>query len=254
MNVYTYGGDERLDACRMYLSDIEVSGCEEVCLLPVPTSRDEKTVLGVDPEVVAERFSSSDVVVGYSVPKKLKELFSHRGALVIDVSKDEEFLKENAVLTAIATVGRILSSEKRAPSDLKIALVGYGRIGERLLCYLEFFGADVTVFTTRSELSHELAMIGVSSLSSSVLKDEGECRCLLDFDLIVNTAPSPLLCSSACEMLAGKRVIELASGDNFPRDMKVERLMALPAKAYPVSAGRILARSVLRMLGADGAL
>ena len=77
---------------------------------------------------------------------------------------------------------------------------------------------------------------------------------LLDFDVIVNTAPSPLLCSSACELLAGTRVIELASGDNFPRDMKVERLMALPAKAYPVSAGRILARSVLRMLGADGAL
>jgi hypothetical protein len=49
--------------------------------------------------------------------------------------------------------------------------------------------------------------------------------------------------------LVDKRIIELASGDNIPSGVSYERFGALPAKMYPISAGRVLAESILRMCG-----
>ena len=49
--------------------------------------------------------------------------------------------------------------------------------------------------------------------------------------------------------LSGVKIIELASGNNFPMCKDIIRLPSLPARMYPISAGRAVADSVLRMLG-----
>ena len=49
----------------------------------------------------------------------------------------------------------------------------------------------------------------------------------------------------------GGRVIDLASGDNFPEGAGVTKLGGIPGIMYPVSAGRIYAAAAVRYEGGD---
>lgn len=280
MNVRTYGSDERLLYCREYLERSKLLSVKNIILLPIPTSRDGVTVTGTG-KSPAELFSldefssgealavdagadflvsqgvredcgaafSSALAVGYEIPKTFRTFFAERGACVIDVALDEVFLAENARLTAEGTLGKILSEEKAAPSELSIGIVGYGRIGKRLLHLLMFLGTRPTVFTGREELVRELGMIGVSAVSYDSLVSGVACDTLRGLDILINTAPAKIIDEAALDSLSGAKIIELASGSNFPTGASVLKLAAIPAKMYPKSAGRVLADSVLRILG-----
>lgn len=253
MNVRTYGASERLKICREYLKRAQIASARNIVLLPIPTTRDGMTVTGTEETLrgVLDSVIGSDVVVGYGLPQDFREGLSERGAVAIDVCRDEKYLSENADLTAIGTLGRILCEEGRVPCEMSIGIIGYGRIGERLVRYLMFLGADVTVFTSRSSLCRELGMIGVKSVCTSSLEAGKSFEELSRLEILINTAPAPVIPIEAKEALSGTRIIELASGNNFPEDMNVARFASVPAVMYPKSAGRVLAECVLRMLGED---
>ena len=249
MNIRTYGLDERLAFCREYLYKRNIRSASEIFLLPIPTSRDGVTVgaTGKTPEELFQKIPYGAVVAGYEIPMPFKEYFSSFGASVADVSFDERFTEENAKLTAEAAVGKILTEHGCAPSDLSVGIVGYGRIGKHLTSILAFLGASLTVLTTRREVAEELCMAGISGAFVSFGEDV--TYALSSLDILINTAPARLIDERAAEVLLNTEVIELASGDNLPRGLKFTRLSALPAKTYPKSAGRVLADSVVRMLG-----
>ena len=69
-----------------------------------------------------------------------------------------------------------------------------------------------------------------------------------DLDILINTAPARLISEKSAKELSGKRVIELASGDNLPPGLSFERMASIPAVTFPKSAGRAIARSVDRAL------
>jgi D-arabinose 1-dehydrogenase-like Zn-dependent alcohol dehydrogenase len=221
--------------------------------LPIPTTRDGETLSGTAEtfESVCESLPFSSLVVGYEIPKKFREMLSSKNIIQIDVSRDEEYLSDNAELTAVGTVGRILCEEKCAPADLKIGIIGCGRIGKRLVRALMFLGADVTVFTSNSELYFEMGALGVDVISSGSLSDEETLFRISRMDILINTAPVKLVADEARERLASLRIIELAGGNNFPDGLCPERFMSVPALMYPKSAGIALGKSVLRMLGEE---
>lgn len=251
MNVHTYGADERLAFCREYLYKRNIRSVSEIILLPIPTSRDGKTVgsTGKTPEEMFADLPYGAVVAGYGIPKEFKEYFSLFGASVADVSLDERFTEENARLTAEGTVGKILTEHKCSPADLSVGIVGYGRIGKELVNILAFLGTRLTVLTTRREVAEELCMSGISGVHLSGTDDV--TYALGSLDILINTAPARLIDESMAEALFGTEVIELASGENFPKSLKFTRLGALPAKMYPKSAGKVLFESILRILGEE---
>ena len=251
MNIHTYGADERLAFCREYLYKRNIRSVTEIILLPIPTSRDGRTVgaTGKTPEELLCDLPCGALIVGYGIPRSFRDCFSALGASVADVSLDERFTVENARLTAEGTVGKILTEHKSSPSDLSIGIVGYGRIGKELTEILAFLGARTTVLTTRREVAEELCMSGIAGVHIS--PEEDISYALRELDILVNTAPASLISESQACALEGKTVIELASGKNLPECLNVTRLAALPAKMYPKSAGRALADSVLRMLGEE---
>ena len=63
----------------------------------------------------------------------------------------------------------------------------------------------------------------------------------------MNTAPALLV---RAEDLPDPppRILEVASGDNLPASLPVERLPSLPGRMYPESAGIAYADAVFRML------
>ena len=264
MNIRTYGTDERLGFCREYLYKSGVEREYEIILLPIPSSRGGKLVLDddkIEEELCACSEASCDgvahvksgelVVVGYGIPRGLKDRLSDIGALALDVSLDEEFVSENARLTAIGTVGKILSSEIAAPSELSIGIIGYGRIGKRLLNILSLLGASPTVFTANEQARLEFGIMGVKSAPYSALESAEALGRVGKFDIIINTAPVLIIKDEAVEALLETKIIELASGNNFPVGIDALRLPSLPAKMYPKSAGKALRDSILRMLGED---
>ncbi|MBE6634586.1 MAG: hypothetical protein E7617_00105 [Ruminococcaceae bacterium] len=249
MNIHIYGLDPRLRFCREKLLS-ELGGfAGDMLILPIPSTRDGKTVLGTDmsfADIIGE-FSPGTVVAGYSLPKEVRALISKSGMTSVDVSRDEELLLANADLTAVGTVGRILTEESVAPSGLSVGIIGYGRIGQRLLYILSFLGAGITVFTSKDEVKRDLCMLGISGADSTSLDTAG-CDAFSGLDILINTAPAKLI-SDSVRIPEGLRIIELASGENMPRGINYERFASVPAVMYPKSAGEALAASILRMIG-----
>lgn len=257
MNIRTYGTDERLVFCREYLYRAHPDGIRGILLLPIPSSRgvDKEKVLSLVSQSTAKNGSEAGsregetVVAGYGIPKEIKDALAPIGVLTADVSLDEEFLLENSRLTAIGTVGKLLSEENAAPCELSIGIVGLGRIGRALLGLLLPLGAVPIVFTGNEAARLELGLSGVPTAPYSALRDTEARSELLRLDYLINTAPAQEVGEGAVEALRGTKILELASGDNFPEGLEVVRLPSLPAKKYPRSAGKCLAQSILRMLG-----
>jgi hypothetical protein len=197
-----------------------------------------------------EDADSDSLIVGYGIPEPEALLARERGAMLLDLSRDEEFLCDNARVTAVGAVGYILTTEARAPADLCFGIVGYGRIGSSLLRLLLFLGARVKVFTSRNLTRLLLGECGV--------KSESYCDTVVGgmdisgIDILINTAPKDMSEHFKDGRLPlGMRVLELASGENFSGVSGVEFLPSLPERMYPESAGRAYFDAVMRFLNSN---
>ena len=248
MNIKTFGKGERLSVCAELLGKAAcLSKYSEMIILPIPTTKDGAHLLGTEvtlAELVAT-VGEGSFVLGYAIPREYREALEDRGAVVCDAEGDERFLSANAELTALGTVGIILTDSKKSPSELRVGIIGYGRIGRRLLRILLFLGASVRVFTRKSSTRLELCSFGVDAEMS----EEGDYS---GFDYIINTAPERILGAHALgDALEKGRILELASGENFPYLDGVKRLGGLPGIMYPISAGRAYADAAIRYEGGD---
>ena len=250
MTVSILGTDPRLRYCREYLLKRGGLPFSTVALAPIPTTVDGKTLKGTGEEIsqATEFLGGSDALVCYGLPREIKMRLVPRGVAVADLAGDEEFLEENARLTAVGAVGRILTEEISAPSELSVGVIGYGRIGRRLVDFFAYLGAKIKVFTSKTELARELSMLGISGLDS-LSPDSFSADAFSGLDILINTAPAMLVPPAARETLSKVRTIELASGVNFPDGITYERFAAIPAEMYPKSAGVVLAKSALKLFG-----
>ncbi len=245
MNIETYGTGERLRhaaaLCAKSIRD------KHLVLLPVPTTKDKKTVKNTDillSDTLCNVCSGS-LVVGYALPSEFTENASKLGAEVLDLESDEEYLCENAYLTAVGALGYILNNSTRIPRDTVIGVIGYGRIGSRLAELLLYLGATVKVFTSKPLRRLELGECGIRSCSISEINDSSA---FCGIDILINTAPKDMSDLFHSGIPSGLRIIELASGDNFRGVEGVTPLPALPERMFAESAGRTYFESVKRYL------
>ena len=221
----------------------EANAFLDVIVLPIPSVRGGFiTGSEVRLESIAELCTAGTLVIGYDIPTDIAAAFRERGAVVCDSSLDEEFLVDNGELTAVCALGIILTSEKRAPKDLSFGIVGYGRIGKALSRKLLFLGSRVKIYTSRKDVRLELCEYGVATEMSTDGADLGT------LDILINTAPAVIFDTGREDFPEDLRIIDLASGDNFPNLKTVEKYPSVPAKMFPKSAGKIWARSVERQL------
>lgn len=245
MNLETYGTGERLREAARRVAHLQA---EHLVLLSVPTTKDgiyiNKTdILLSDTLSNAERGS---VIVGYALPQEYKSNAQKLGCFLLDLESDEEFQAENAALSALGALGYILTSDKRAPSDLRFGVVGYGRIGSRLAGMLLFLGGKIKIFTSKLSVARSLCECGVDSACVPLMSCEYDFS---NIDILINTAPKDMSAAfSDGKIPDGMRVIELASGKNFEGIDGVEYLPSIPEKMHPKSAGAAYARAVERFL------
>ncbi len=252
MTIVTYEKGKRAGACReIAASSPLLEGYKMLTILPIPTTRDGVRLTGceVTLDSLASEAEEGEIYLGYQIPPWLADALIGAGARVVDAALDEGFLVENANLTAIATLGLMLREFERAPSEISVGIVGYGRIGRALLRLLLPLGYDVTVFSTRGAV---VDCLGASGVSSRLVRSGDP---LPVCDLLVNTAPAPLFdCSLASPDMP---IFELAGSGNFPvadggTRLDLRLLPSLPNRHLPVSAGRAYAAALLRALGGEG--
>lgn len=245
MLIKVYENSLRAESCKNYLASSRLAArFSEVILLPIPSTRDGVTVNGADVSLLdAVSYADEDtLVIGYGIPGEVSEVLSSFGATECDVSRDEGFLSANAELTALGAISVMLESEKKAPRDISVGVAGYGRIGRIIADRLMYLGSHVRIFTTREPLRLELASLGIDSAPFPVRLSD-----LSGMDILFNTAPAAVFDENVPPD-GDIRIIDLASGAVFPEGVAVERYPSLPARAFPISAGRILAESVERFL------
>ncbi len=245
MNIEIFGESERQKSAEKLLLG-ESLDFDSIKLLPIPSSRDGEhiTGTGILLKDFLEEVKSGDFVIAYGLPEAIKTALASRGILCYDAESDEDFLFENAYVTAVGTLGYILSNSKKIPGDMKFGIIGYGRIGSCLTRLLLFLGAGVKIFSSKKLTRIELGFCGIESLEIKV-SDFSDMN-ISELDFIINTAPTNLsYLFPERRVPDGMRVIDLASGDSFPGISGVEYLPSLPNRMYPISAGATYAKRAL---------
>ena len=242
MEIRTFGSGGRQSECARILGERLSSRRGRLILLPIPTARDKKYITGTSYAVedILPLLEKGVFVVGYNIPSAITDRARQVGALVYDAGEDEDFLCDNAELTARGAVGYLLTHGGRDLAELNIGVVGYGRIGIRLIRLLLLFGANLTVYTGRREVALELCEMGISACVI------GDAPDLSELDILINTAPARQI--DEADLPEKTEIIDLASGRAFEPSGRLTKLASIPDQTYPLTAGRLYAEAAIRAM------
>ena len=158
----------------------------------------------------------------------------------MDLMQDAHYVAENADITAHCAVKLALSKLPVTLKNQQVLVVGWGRIGKCLAKLLRNMGADVAVQPRKESDQAILAALGYAPR-----------KAIDGYRVIFNTAPYPVIDdneSSLCRSDCLK--IDLASQQGIAGE-DVLWARGLPGKDAPETSGRLIAATVLRLLGKE---
>lgn len=213
--------------------------CEGVTdvLLPVPSLNGDGTLKGGgDLNDLLSQLPKNVTVLGGFLPPL-------PGYRCIDLLKDPIYLAENASITAYCALQHAMEALPVTMRNCPVLIIGWGRIGKCLAALLWALEADVTV-AARKEADRAMAhALGYRACDLVFTEDINKYR------LIINTVPAPVLdaallshCRTGCVK------IDLASTLGIEGE-DVLWARGLPGKDAPESSGKLIAKTVCRLLG-----
>ncbi|MBR1529714.1 MAG: dipicolinate synthase subunit DpsA [Oscillospiraceae bacterium] len=228
----------------------------DILVLPMPVSDDGVLVnapfsqSNLSLKGLISRLRPNAVVLGGKFGKS-KALFEEAGIETVDYLACEELSTRNAVPTAEGAVQMMLEEMPCTIYGSKVLLLGFGRIGSRLAYTLHAMGAEVTVAARDVVKRAQAEMLGCRSIPFTELE-----TCAEQFDVICNTVPAKVITESVLEKIREDALIlDLASkpgGIDWDAAQKLGRrvvwALSLPGKTAPVTAGEIIAKTILHIL------
>jgi len=236
-------------------SPAEIPACD-ILVLPMPVSDD-----GV---LVNAPFSQSNISINNLISKlkpgavvfggkfgKAQKLFDEANLETIDYLAREELSTRNAVPTAEGAIQLMLEEMPRTIYNSRILILGFGRIGKYLAPVLHAMGAEVTVAARDVVKRAQAEMLGCESLPFTELEQSAG-----KFDVICNTVPAKVITESVLKRISEDALIlDLASkpgGVDWESAQTLGRrvvwALSLPGKTAPVTAGEIIATTILHIL------
>lgn len=268
MNILIAGGDMRQIYCARRLADIynvKVIGIDgdfsctdfsddkyDCIVLPVPPFDENGNINTpcsddvITPCMLKKSMKSDCIVFTGRYDKRLNEIFPY--SRIVDYMSREDLSLKNAVPTAEGAVQIALDELPVTLNGLRVLIVGMGRIGTALAEILKGFGADITVAVRNAKGAGKARIIGIKPVCT---KDMGT-----DFGLVFNTAPELIFDYELLQKFSEDTLfIDLASrpgGFDFESavalNKKVIWALGLPGKTAPVTAGEIVAETIMNIL------
>lgn len=245
-----------LDTSAKRASVDEVISCSDCIILPLPATRDLKTLNAPFSEsaiLLDDKFVNSmrgkTVFCGIA-PTLLQTSAAWREVKVQDYYEREDFMIKNAVPTAEGAIELAMREYLGTISGSSCLVAGFGRIGKVLARMLAGIGANVTVSARKAA---DLAWIGV--LGYRPVKT-AQIRQTRGYQIIFNTIPAMTFDEQTLVACAeGALIIDLASPPGGVDFEAAERLglhaiqaLSLPGKVAPLAAGEITKTTIYNML------
>ncbi len=214
-------------------------------------------ITGVKGDTIPCYFSDKEIKLSKKIIKYLsqKPVFmgrssSLKGVEAFDLLAREDFAVANAVPTAEGALCVAVKSFEKTISGAKILVIGFGRIGNILSEKLKALNAEVTVATRSATKSAYIKAYGNKAVYTDELKS------LDGYDIVFNTADFQVINGDILENSSNDTlIIDLASfpgGVDFTRASKLGftafMASALPGQYSPMTAGEIIADTVLTIL------
>ena len=275
-SVIIIGGDERQEYIYKTLSAdgyrCEAENCSADCIekklseckyvvLPVPTSKDGKTVYCKNENFIlsykelTDMLTDRHVVFAGGFNKELKEIMQKNDISYYDLNDSEEFLTYNAFLTAQGALKLLLDNTRVSLNRKEILITGFGRIAKALANMFNALNLSVTVCIRNKNQFNLAECMGFNAVRYDVLKDV-----LYDSDFIFNTVPGRIFSREHIKSFkSGAVYFELASapyGVDRTLFENTDALFidggALPGKYAPHSAGEKIAKIIENLIqGSD---
>lgn len=278
------GGDARMLEVVRYVSDLDASislcgfdnasiecpDTRKVALSPDVLSDAAAVVLPVagmsDDGVVEAKFADAHLTLGdehfAAIPKAaliftgiarpaLVSAARKHGLTLVRLMELDEVAILNSIPTAEGAIALAMEHTQITLHGARCVVLGMGRCGVTLARTLAGIGAKVSVCARKPA---DLARIVEMGLAPYALADMETA--IQDADVIFNTIPAPILTSDVLtHALRSCVVIDIASapgGTDFRYAEKrgIQAILApsLPGIVAPKTAGRIIARTIARML------
>lgn len=180
-----------------------------------------------------ERLPQNITVIGGNL-----QLSALEGYTILDLLKDEEYLAQNAAITADCAIRVAGKHMETAFFDTPTLILGWGRIGKCLGNMLRGLECPVTI-AARKE--NDRAMI--RALQFAAVDYQEANREAKKYPLIFNTVPEPVFHAAVDNSIA----IDLASRPGFTEGAAMTA-RGLPGKLAPESTGKLIANTIIRRL------
>lgn len=259
MKVLIIGGDRRMvfakDKLIEYGYTVDTMGLNgvdsgdingaDIILLPVPATRD---LVNINCPIT-NRIIPLDILKN----RKPKTRVFGGGKLPIDNYTDfllsDEYAIKNAALTAEGAISYAIEQTDFSLWQSSILVIGYGRVGKALVSRLTAFAPRLTVSARSGRDFSTLDTLGINHIKTNEISTSTK-----PFDIVFNTVDIKLDLSAA-ERLKGALFIDLASKGGFDGEydgITYKKLPGIPGKTAPITAGKIIAETVINSLDAKG--
>lgn len=230
----------------------------EVVILPLPETNDKGVIRAVysDEELkLTEKaiagISKNGIIIIGSARKFLKEWAVKYNLNLLEIVEMDDVAILNSIPTAEGAVQIAMEETEITIHGSKTCVIGFGRVGTTMARTLIALGSDVTVVARNAGQLARAYEMGCKRAGYDDLHE-----IMNNSDIVFNTVPSMVLDSSILKYAnPDVLIIDLATqpgGTDFEAantfGLKAILAPGLPGKVAPVSAGRILAEVIPRLI------
>lgn len=219
----------------------------DVILLPVPTTRDGKTVFCPQ---------SNKKVLLEDIEKAKKETlvlscgYDFETENCIDYLNLDSFSLLNAVPTAEGAIAAAINDIPHCIWQSKVLVIGYGRVAKILAERLTAFKCDLTVSARKPTDFANLDALGIKHIHTSDISQK-----VKNFDIVFNTVDTDIFKEKDFKNLKALYLYDLSSTGciNFEEarnyGINAVKLPGIPGKTAPITAAKIIAQTTNQLIG-----
>ncbi len=236
----------RVETLGLYENDNGNIADSEIIVLPVPTTRDRKTVFAP--------LSQKEILLS-EIEAKLNDRlvltcgYNFQNNNCIDYGALDSYSLLNAVPTAEGAIKLAIENTDFTLWQSRVLVIGFGRCGKVLAERLKSLGAFVTVSARKPVDLSLIEVYGYKPINTYSLKEIP-----LDYDIIFNTVDSEVITEKVLQNCSAKLLLDISSKGGFnidyaeKRGIKAIKAPGLPGKIAPKTAGEILAKTVTQII------